>query len=100
MKTNGNSLLEALRYNPFEGDFGTQDDKTLSDKIVTVRKERACWHCLGAVKVGEKARSRTDLFDGEIHSYTWCVKCCERMAAWDVEGYIDRMDINLTRERI
>jgi hypothetical protein len=88
------SLLEALHYDPFDGDFRTQDDKILKDKIVTVRKARVCGNCLGPVAIGEKARARTDLVDGEIHSYTWCEKCCEKMAAFDVEGYCDRMNMH------
>ena len=92
------TLLEALNYDPFGGDFGTPDDKILRDKIVTVRKERVCGHCLGLVKVGEKARARTDLVDGHIHSYTWCEKCCEKMAAWDVEGYCDRMNLHSSND--
>ena len=35
----------ALEFDPFEGDFGDQSDRVLSNKFVNVRKPGACSHC-------------------------------------------------------
>ena len=67
---------ECLQYNPFDGDFGEPGDKVLSDKIVTARKESPCCECLTPIQKGERVRSMSAVFSGDLHSYRWCSACC------------------------
>lgn len=68
---------ECLQYNPFDGDFGEPGDKVLSDKIVTARKKSPCCECLTPTKKGERVRSLSAVFGGELSSYRWCSACCQ-----------------------
>lgn len=68
---------ECLQYNPFDGDFGEPGDKVLSDKIVTARKESPCCECLTPTQKGERVRSLSAVFGGELRSYRWCSACCQ-----------------------
>lgn len=81
-------LAEALKYNPFDGDFGDVGDRTLHDKIVCFRKPRRC-HCCGKdVKPGTQGRSLTMLWmsDGPM-SYAYCHECTEAQAkSWTDDG--------------
>lgn len=69
----------ALQFNPFDGDFGAPGDIVLSDKIVTARKEGPCSHCGCAICKGERVRSMSAKFDGQLMSYRWCALCCAAM---------------------
>ena len=69
-----------LMFDPFDGDFGAQGDRILSDKMVTGRKAHTCSHCDGPVSVGERHRSRTEIVDGDMMSHRWCAACCALMA--------------------
>ena len=76
-----------LSVNPFEGDFGEPGDKTLSNKIVTLRKSRTCDMCGRSAKVGTRCRVQANVFAGEFKSYTWCEDCCAAMAySWTDQG--------------
>ena len=68
-----------LNYDPFDGDFGDQGDKILSDKIVTAKWTHKCFHCGEVISIGESHRSRVDIIDGSIVTYRWCAKCCAAM---------------------
>ena len=68
-----------LDFDPFQGDFGTPDDKLFSDKMVKGRGKYSCFHCLGGIAPGEQHRSRSERADGEFMSFRWCLKCCEAM---------------------
>lgn len=69
-----------LMFDPFDGDFGDQGDRILSDKMVTGRKPHTCSHCDGPIAVGERHRSRTEIVDGDMMSHRWCATCCGLMA--------------------
>jgi hypothetical protein len=73
------NLNDCLDFDPFEGDFGDQGDKTFKDKIVKGRKEKACFHCEKKILVGEIHRNRIDLSGGEILTFRWCNECCDLM---------------------
>lgn len=73
------NLNECLDFDPFEGDFGDQGDKTFKDKIVIGRKEHVCFHCEKKILLGEIHRSRIDLSGGEILTFRWCRECCDLM---------------------
>lgn len=79
---------EALKYNPFEGDFGDVGDRILRDKIVRFRKSRTCHCCAQEVKPGTQGRSLTMLWmsDGPM-SYAYCHDCTEAQAkVWTDDG--------------
>lgn len=69
-----------LMFDPFDGDFGDQGDRILSDKMVTGRKAHTCSNCDGPIAVGERHRSRSGIVDGDIMSHRWCAICCGLMA--------------------
>lgn len=72
---------DVLAYDPFAGDFGGSGDRTLSDRMVKAAKHHAdCHNCGGPIAKGERHRSRSDIFDGEMHSFRWCWSCCTAMA--------------------
>lgn len=71
---------DCLACNPFEGDFGDPGDKTLSKKIVTLRKSRECNLCGNTAKAGTRCRVQVELFAGKLEPYTWCEECCSAMA--------------------
>ena len=70
----------ALAFNPFEDDFGDQSDRVLSNKFVTTRKPGPCSHCGFEINKGERARSMSAKFDGQLMAYRWCALCCAAMA--------------------
>lgn len=69
-----------LMFDPFEGDFGDQGDRVLSDKMVTGRKQHICLHCDGPIQPGERHRSRSEVVDGTMMQHRWCSVCCALMA--------------------
>jgi hypothetical protein len=69
-----------LQYYPFEGDFGDPSDRILRDHICTARKMGPCHLCAQIIQPGERIRSLSAKFDGELRSYRWCNACCEAMA--------------------
>lgn len=69
-----------LSFDPFEGDFGSQDDHVFSNKMVISRKIYKCFHCYGDITKGERHRYQTSKFDGELMTHRWCHECCEIMA--------------------
>ncbi|SDY54621.1 hypothetical protein [Delftia lacustris] len=73
-----------LAFDPFDGDFGDQGDRVLSNKLVTARKPGPCAHCGCQIAQGERVRSMSARFDGQLMSYRWCALCCEAMAKCDV----------------
>ena len=79
---------DVLAYDPFQGDFGNSDDRTLKDKMVTARKGGECHMCAGNIVPGERIRSRSDIFDGQMMYFRWCNACCRAMAdSWEDEGF-------------
>jgi hypothetical protein len=68
-----------LDFNPFEGDFGSPGDRTLSDRMMKARKPHACTHCAGPIAVGESYRRRCDIEDDEMMLAKWCALCCAAM---------------------
>ena len=78
---------DVLACNPFEGDFGSPNDRTLRDKMVTARKAGECHLCGQQIQPGTRTRSMTAIFDGELASYRWCNACCAAMAlSWEDAG--------------
>jgi hypothetical protein len=47
--------VDCLAYDPFSGDFGDPEERILSDKIVTTRKQRKCCICFGNIKPKTRA---------------------------------------------
>lgn len=75
-----------LIFNPFDGDFGAPGDTVLSNKVVIARKERPCSHCGTDIKKGERVRSMSAKFEGQLMSYSWCALCCAAMATDEDPG--------------
>ena len=69
-----------LSFDPFEGDFGEQDDHVFSNKMVIGRKIYKCSHCCGHITKGERHRYQSSKFGGELMTHRWCSECCEIMA--------------------
>ena len=77
---------KVLNTFPFQDDFGCPGDKTLRDKIVTARKGGECHDCGQQIRPGERIRTLTERFDGELGTYRWCSECCAAMARSEVDG--------------
>ena len=73
---------DCLGCYPFEGDFGSPDERILKDKIVTARKGGPCFLCGQDIQPKTRIRAMTHIFEGELVSYRWCNDCCAAMAAW------------------
>lgn len=71
-----------LSFDPFEGDFGEQSDKVLTNKMVVARKEGPCAHCGLQIQKGERVRSQSSKFDGQLMSHRWCALCCAAMVLY------------------
>lgn len=71
-----------LEFDPFEGDFGDQGDKVFKNRMVVARKEGPCAHCEMQIKKGERVRSQSSKFDGQLMTHRWCALCCEAMALY------------------
>ena len=83
-----------LGFDPFEGDFGMPGDKVFSNKMVVARKPGPCAHCDLEIQKGERVRSQSSKFDGELMSHRWCALCCDAMAAYYAQmGDDDRADL-------
>ena len=91
---------ECLRVNPFDGDFGSPDDRVLSDKMVTSRGGKPCFLCRCIVQPGERTRVHVAIYDGDMQTYRWCALCCHAMAmsvidegmAWERRKAIGRQN--------
>lgn len=71
---------EALRYPLFQDDFGSPDDRVLTDEIRTARKARTCCECLGPIIPGARYRYHAAVYDGALRTYAFCDECCAAMA--------------------
>ena len=71
---------DCLACGPFDGDFGSPDDRILKDKMVTARKGGECFLCEQEILPGERIRVMAAVFDCELMSYRWCNACCAAMA--------------------
>jgi len=82
------SLSEALKYNPFEGDFGDQGDREMSDKLVKFRKVNQCHVCGGNVEPGTTGRSLAMLWQTDgMMTYRYCAECTQAQAdSWTDNG--------------
>lgn len=84
---------DCLACGPFDGDFGSPDDRILKDKMVTARKVGSCFLCEQEIRPGERIRTMSAVFDGELMYYRWCNACCAAMAkSWldDGDAYEER----------
>lgn len=77
MRANGQ---EILAFDPFEGDFGSPDDRVFANKMVTARKLGPCSNCGAEIQPTERVRRQTSKFDGELMTHRWCHLCCDAMA--------------------
>ena len=78
------AISRALRFDPFEGDFGEVGDRILSDKIVTAKKDHPdCHTCGGTARTGTKNRVQIAIIYGEMLTHRWCQECTEAMALVD-----------------
>jgi len=90
---------DCLKCNPFEGDFGSPDDRVLKDKICTARKGGICGMCRQGIVPGERVRVLAAVFEGQLMSYRWCSECCAAMvASWTDEGRAWEAQARLGRE--
>ena len=82
------ALTEALKYNPFEGDFGDQCDREMSDKLVKFRVTNPCHICGGDVVPGTTGRSLTMLWASDgMMTYRYCAPCTQAQAnSWTDNG--------------
>lgn len=95
------SDAECLSVNPFEGDFGDPQDTVLSDKIVSARKQHECGCCKSRIEKGERYRSLSAIFDGDLKSYKFCQLCCQAMAAcFDDDGKAWEARVSLGNSRL
>ena len=69
---------DCLAYDPFQGD--ESDERILSDKIVTARKEGPCCICGETIRAGERVRRQAAIVDGAMFSCRCCEACCIAMA--------------------
>lgn len=69
-----------LQYDPFADDFGSPGDRILRDHMCNARKMGPCHLCTMTIQPGERIRSLSAKFDGDLRSYRWCNSCCEAMA--------------------
>jgi hypothetical protein len=90
---------DVLRYDPFAGDFGGQDDKVFRDGMIRAAKDHeGCHICGGTIRNGERHRHRVEKFDGDLATFRWCWACCTAMArVWT--GY-DQPNEELPHEEI
>lgn len=82
-------LADALKYNPFDGDFGTVGDRCFSDKLVRFRKAGPCHICGFDVRPGMIGRRSVRYWadDKITTTYRYCALCTEAMAAsWTDDG--------------
>lgn len=80
----------ALKLDPFEGDFGDDESpQPLKNKIVIIRKPRKCSFCDHILQLGERARSMTSVFDGEIMSHDFCADCLNKMIKLEIGDLSD-----------
>lgn len=81
-------LTEALKYNPFDGDFGDQGDRELRDKLVKFRKRSTCQICAQEVIPGTIGRTLVMLWQSDgIMDYRYCHECTKAMAkSWTDDG--------------
>jgi hypothetical protein len=83
------NLADALKYNPFQGDFGDLGDREFVDKIVRFRKAGPCHICGFDVRPGMLGRRLTKYWEADkvAMTYRYCTLCTEAMAAsWTDEG--------------
>lgn len=82
------NLSEVLKYNPFDGDFGDQGDREMSDKLVKFRKPNPCHICGHDVAPGTVGRSLTMLWQTDgMMTYRYCAECTQAQAdSWTDDG--------------
>jgi len=80
-----------LSCDPFEGDFGDQNDRVFLDRMSVARKQGDCSFCKSPIQPGDEQRRMTARFDGELRSYRWCVSCCLGMAGLDAGDDEDQL---------
>jgi hypothetical protein len=80
---------DCLAYDPFNGDFGDSNDRTMGDRIVRFRRPHWCHGCALRIAPGAEGRL-TDKFwwdDHAVRSYRWCLDCCLAQArSWEDAG--------------
>lgn len=94
------NIADALQYNPFEGE--DENVQTLSDKIVTGRKEYPhCLICHGPIMRGEQHRAlrQCNRDSQQVMTFRFCFKCCEAMVnhatGEGFDDYTDHLNIDI-----
>lgn len=72
-----------LSDDPFAGDFGS-GEISLSDKMVTARKNHTCHCCAGSCEKNTRNRVLVERGDDGIETFRWCQECCFAMAVYDI----------------
>lgn len=92
---------DCLSDDPFAGDFGGggDSDAVLADKMVTNRKGGTCSTCEGPCEPGSRNRVRTEVYDGDMMRFRWCVHCCFAMAVYDRRDTLLEARIKLGQDR-
>lgn len=70
---------EALRFDPFPGDFGEPGDRALKGCMVRARSYHDChWRRIKGcgIREGEQYRYRVEVFSGELMTFRFCKQCC------------------------
>lgn len=75
----------ALEVDPYEGDRD-ESPVILSNKIVTVRKERPCDYCKHTIHQVERARVMSYVYDDQMFRQTFCPTCLNLMVLAEDDG--------------
>ena len=68
----------ALDYNPWG--FDESDYRVLSNRFVTTRRPSECAICFDPIPAGSRARSQSEILEGQAKTFRFCMICCDAMA--------------------
>ena len=73
-------VTNCLQIDPFEGDFGSGDERKFSDKLIVARKDHECHICAKEIPEGILHRALTDKSEGKVATSRYCYSCCVAQA--------------------
>ena len=71
---------KCLHVDPFDGDFGDPEDRTLRDEIIRAGSDGPCSFCKKDITPGSEIRRIVHVFEGRIATQRYCTHCCAEMA--------------------